>query len=275
MPGRDAASGQRAAALSALGARGESGAKVPVLLLHGQPGSSRDWGLVVSAIAGRARVLAIDRPGWDGRSAPGGVARSAEAAVVALDREGVSSAVVVGLSFGGAVAAWLAAEHPDRVAALVLISPAANTAALQPVDRLLAMPVIGYALSAGLLAGAGLGLTSGRVRRRLEATFALPDDYLRSAARRLRQRGAWESFVVEQRALLRELPRLEERLDRIRAPTTVVLGTADTVVPRQAGRQLVQQIPGAELVEIEGGHHVLPAEHPDRLAGLILRAAAA
>lgn len=274
MAGRDAASGHRGTALSASGAGGENGAAVPVLLLHGQPGSARDWGLVVSAIGGRARCLAIDRPGWDGVSAPGGVARSAEAAVRALDRDGIDRAAVAGLSFGGGVAAWLAAEHPDRVAGLVLISPAANTASLQPVDRLLALPVAGYAVSAGLLAGAGVGLASRRVRRRLEGAFALPDDYLRSAGRRLRKPAAWEAFVVEQRALLRELPRLEERLGRIRAPTTVVVGTADTVVPLEAGRQLAEQIPGAELVEIEGGHHVLPAEHPERLAELILRAAA-
>jgi pimeloyl-ACP methyl ester carboxylesterase len=51
-----------------------------------------------------------------------------------------------------------------------------------------------------------------------------------------------------------------------------VIGTADTIVPVQAGRQLSEQIPGAELVEIDGGHHVLAAEHPGRLADLILAA---
>jgi pimeloyl-ACP methyl ester carboxylesterase len=250
-----------------------TGARPPVLLLHGQPGSARDWTLVEASIGDCAETIAIDRPGWDGRSAPGGLAHSSAAAVRALDEAGVARAVVVGLSFGGAVAAWMAVEHPDRVAALVLVSPAANMASLQPVDRLLALPMVGYAASAGVLAGAGLALASGRFRRRLERTFALPDDYLRAASRRLRRPDAWTAFVVEQRALLDELPQLEKRLGEITAPTSVVVGTADTVVPREASRQLSDQIAHAELVEIPGGHHVLPAEHPARLAELILAAA--
>ncbi|HWD85004.1 MAG TPA: alpha/beta hydrolase [Solirubrobacteraceae bacterium] len=251
----------------------QTGANLPALLLHGQPGSARDWTLVEDAVGERLKTIAIDRPGWDGRSEPGGLEPSGRAAVAALDGAGAARAVVVGLSFGAAVATWVAAEHPERVAALVLVSPAANTASLQPVDRLLALPGVGYAASAGVLAGAGLALASGRVRQRLERTFALPDDYLRTASRRLRRPAAWTAFVVEQRALLEELPRLEERLSEITAPTTVVVGTADTVVPLEASRQLSRQIPAAKLVEIPGGHHVLPAEHPARLAELILAAA--
>jgi pimeloyl-ACP methyl ester carboxylesterase len=248
---------------------------LPVVLLHGQPGSARDWTLVQAAIGDRAETIAIDRPGWDGHSAPGGLGHSAAAAIAALDGAGVQRAVVVGLSFGGAVAAWLAVEHPERVAGLVLVSPAANTASLQPVDRVLALPVVGYLASTGLLAGAGVALSSGPVRRRLEGTFTLPEEYLRSAGRRLRSPSAWKAFIVEQRALLRELPELEPRLGRISAPTTVVVGTSDMIVPRRAVLELSRQIPQAELVEIAGGHHVLPAEYPDRVAEIILAAAEA
>jgi pimeloyl-ACP methyl ester carboxylesterase len=246
-----------------------------VLLLHGQPGSARDWDRVIAALAERdaqARAIAVDRPGWDGRSPAGGLALSATAAVAALDAAGAERATVVGLSFGGAVAAWLAAEHPERVAAQVLVSPAANLASIQPVDRLLAAPLAGYLISAALMGGAAAALSARWVRRRLEAGFALPDEYLLAAARRLRSPAAWESFVVEQRALLRDLPDLEARLSRISVPTTIVLGTADTIVPVASGRRLAAQIPGAELVEIDGGHHVLPAEHPARLAEIILAA---
>jgi pimeloyl-ACP methyl ester carboxylesterase len=245
-----------------------------VLFFHGQPGSARDWTLVQSAIGDRLETIAIDRPGWDGRSPAGGLGRSVAAGISALDRAGARRAVIVGLSFGGAVAAWMAVEHPDRVAALVLVSPAANTASLQTVDRLLALPIAGYAASTAVLAGAGLALASRTIRRRLEQTFQLPDDYLRTTSRSLRSPRAWTAFLVEQRALLAELPALEERLGEITAPTTVVVGTADTVVPLVASRQLSRQIPHAELVEIPGAHHVLPAEHPERLAELILIAAA-
>jgi len=244
-----------------------------VLLLHGQPGSARDWELVAEEIGDRADAIALDRPGWDGGSRAGGLERSGEAAVAALDARGVERGIVVGLSFGGAVAAWMAVHHPRRVAALVLVSPAANTDSLQLIDRFLAAPVVGYAASAALLGAAGIALGSRRVRERLERSFALPDDYLRAAAGRLRDPAAWDAFSVEQRALLRDLPLLESDLTRIECPTTVVIGTSDTVVPLAAGRRLAEQIPRARLVEIEGGHHVLPAEHPRRLAEVILAAA--
>jgi pimeloyl-ACP methyl ester carboxylesterase len=272
MARRGAASGHGEAALSASETGQNTGERPPVVLLHGQPGSARDWTLVQAAIGARARMVVPSRPGGDGRSAAGGLAHNAAAVVAALDRAGVERAVVVGLSFGGAVAAWLAVEHPDRVARLVLVSPAANTASLQPVDRLLALPMLGYAVSSALLAGAGVGLAFRPVRRRLERRFVLPDDYLRSAGTRLRNPAAWQAFIVEQRALLRDIPALEGRLGQVSAPTTVVIGTADTVVPREAGALLTRQIPDAELVEIAGGHHVLAAEHPERLAEIILAA---
>lgn len=275
MARREWASGHGRGVLSASEDGPASGAAHPVLLLHGQPGSGRDWDLVVAAIGSRAKTIAFDRPGWSGGSPAGGLQHNADAALACLDGAGVGRAVVAGLSFGGAVAAWLAVQHPERVAALVLVSPAANTASLQPVDRLLALPVAGYAASAALLAGAGVALASSRIRQRLETRFALPDDYLRSASHRLRNPAAWDAFVVEQRALLRDLPELERRLNQITSPSSVVVGTSDTVVPLEAGRLLTKQIPGAALVEIEGGRHVLPAEHPARLAEVILGAARA
>jgi pimeloyl-ACP methyl ester carboxylesterase len=153
----------------------------------------------------------------------------------------------------------------------VLAAPAANLASLEPIDRLLALPVIGDLASAAVLSGAALGLASRRVRRWYGLAVALPDDYLRASARKFRRRAAWDAFVAEQRALFRDLPVLERRLSEIAVPTTVVVGTADTIVPLASVRLLATQIPGAELVEIDGAHHVLPAEHPRALAEVILR----
>jgi pimeloyl-ACP methyl ester carboxylesterase len=68
---------------------------------------------------------------------------------------------------------------------------------------------------------------------------------------------------------------LEELLPTITTATTVVVGTADTVVGAESGRLLAQQIPGATLVEIEGGRHALTATHGTRVAELILAATVA
>jgi pimeloyl-ACP methyl ester carboxylesterase len=249
------------------------GQACPALLLHGQPGSARDWEPVIEAIDGRVQTVAVDRPGWDGRTRAGGLAVSAAGALAALDGRGIERAVVAGLSFGGGVAAWLAAHHQDRVAGLVLVAPAANEAALVPVDRLLALPIVGYAVSSAMLSAAGVALSAGAVRSRVATRFALRDDYLASMGRRLRSGQARRAFWVEQRAMLRELPVLERRLEGISAPTTVIVGTGDTVVPPAAGRRLAEQISGARLIEIPAAGHRLFAQYPRRIAEEIVGAA--
>jgi pimeloyl-ACP methyl ester carboxylesterase len=243
------------------------------VLLHGQPGSARDWDGVLAALGERTHTLAIDRLGWDGASAAAGLQENADAALVALDALGAERATLVGHSFGAAVAGWVAAHHPDRVDALVLVAPAANVASLFPVDRWLALPVAGYLASTSLLAGAGVALASGQARRWIAGQLALDERFLQDAGRAMRSPAAWRAFAVEQRALIRELPTLEKMLPQIEAPTRVVIGTADRVVPPSSARKLAGQIAGAELFEIEHANHLLPLQHPERVAELITAAA--
>jgi pimeloyl-ACP methyl ester carboxylesterase len=71
-----------------------------------------------------------------------------------------------------------------------------------------------------------------------------------------------------------ELPVLEARLAEISAPTTIVAGSADRVVPLSAARRLATQIRDAELVVIERAAHLLPQQHPDSVAAAIAAATA-
>jgi pimeloyl-ACP methyl ester carboxylesterase len=239
-----------------------------VLLLHGQPGSARDWDRVLDALGRDVEVLAIDRPGWDGRSAATNLAGNAAAAIAALDAHRIARAVVVGHSFGGAVAAWLAVHHPERVAALVLAAPSANDRAVYALDRVLASRVVG----AAVVGGAGAALSVSLVRHVVAKRAQLEEPYLRGLARLLTKPWAWRAFVVEQRALLEGIPRLEPQLHRISAPTAIVAGAADQIVPTSAAELLAQQIPGAELMLLRRAGHLLPHRHADKLAEIILTA---
>jgi pimeloyl-ACP methyl ester carboxylesterase len=242
-----------------------------VLLLHGQPGNARDWERVVAAIGSRARVRAIDRPGWDGRGTPAtGLPGNAAAALAALDDWGVERATIAGHSFGAGVAAWLAAFSPGRVERLVLVAPSASTASLYRLDHWLATPVIGELASGAALGSAGIVLSAGFVRRRIAREPVVEADYLRAASQRLRSRATWRAFAVEQRALVRDLPALDPALERIAAPTTIVAGSRDIVVPPSSVRRLAAQIPSARLKLIERAGHLLPFGHADVLAGLIV-----
>jgi pimeloyl-ACP methyl ester carboxylesterase len=240
---------------------------LPVLLLHGQPGCARDWELVAAAIGPRA--IAIDRPGWDGHSDPTDLEGNGRAAIAELDRRGVEKAVIAGHSLGGAVAAWLAVHHPARVARLVLAAPAANVASLHALDRWLAAPRIGYAMSVAALEGPGLARAADPIRRRIAADLSVDDRCLRVAGRQLLRPGAWRAFAAEQRALVRDLPLLERGLSQVSAPTTIVCGAGDRIVPISSARRLAAQISGAELVVLEGAGHLLPFQRAQRLAELI------
>jgi pimeloyl-ACP methyl ester carboxylesterase len=245
---------------------------VAVLLLHGQPGSARDWDAVVAALPNRAKPLVISRPGWDGVTRSTTLEGNAEAALRALDLAGAERALVVGHSLGGAVAAWLAASRPGRVAGLVLVAPSANRDALVPADHLLATPLLGDALTAVALAVAGNVLAVGGLRRLLAQELGVDANYLRRSTPMLTRPRTWRSFVAEQRMLVRELPELEARLAGIRAPTIVVAGTADRIVPIRSARRLSEQIPGARLIALRGAHHLVHQQRPVQLAQIILSA---
>jgi pimeloyl-ACP methyl ester carboxylesterase len=240
-----------------------------VLLLHGQPGTARDWDGVVAALPAGVGAVAIDRPGWNGAGRAGDLAHNAAAAIAALDRAGAERATVVGHSFGGAVAAWLAARHPERVAALVLVAPAASRAALSPVDRLLAAPVAGYALGTSLMAVSGAALAAPPARHAIGAHLRLDDAFVQRAGQMLRSPRSWHAFAAEQRALLRALCELEAALGSIAAPTTIVIGTEDRIVSPASARELARGLPSARLVGIAGAGHLLPFQQPARLAELI------
>lgn len=181
-------------------------------------------------------------------SKPCGLECNAEAALDALDRADTERAAVVGYSLGGAVAAWLAAAHPERLSRLVLVAPAANRESLVALDHVLAAPAVGELASALAVAVASVALV----------------------APRLLTIDSWRSFVAEQRMLIRELPLLEPLLGRIATPTTIVIGTADRIVPPSSARALARQIPGAELVQIDRATHLLLRRQAQRLAEILL-----
>lgn len=241
----------------------------PVLLLHGQPGSAADWTQVIAALGNETQTIAIDRPGWDGATRATDLSGNAEVAVGALDRRQTQRATVVGHSLGAGIAAWIAVHYPERVRALVLAAPAANTASLTHVDQFLATPLAGPLVSSGILASTSAALRFGPFRHSLVRRLSLDDRQLLTLGRHLAWPAAWRAFAIEQRALITQLPQLDAELCRIAVPTVIVAGAHDRIVPAAAARALATQIPGAELVLLAGAGHLLPHRHGERLAAII------
>lgn len=226
----------------------------------------------MAALDGRGQAIAIDRPGWDGRSAARDLAGNARAVLQTLDEAGAGRAILVGHSLGAAVAAWTASEYPERVAALVLAAPAANRASLGFIDRWLAAPVAGPLTSAAALTGLGTALSAAPLRRRLAGRAELEEAYLRASARVMLSGWTRRAFSAEQRSLLRDLPRLEARLTAVQAPTFILTGSEDRIVPPAAPRALAGQIAGASLIELPGAGHLLPQRHAEQLVEAIMLA---
>jgi pimeloyl-ACP methyl ester carboxylesterase len=248
-----------------------------VILVHGQPGSVADWHAVWPLLPGFT-VVVPDRLGY-GRTggAAAGFQENAASLVVLLDELGLTRAVIAGHSWGGGVALAFAECFPERTAGLVLAASVGPGEQFGWDDRLLAAPILGEALAALTLGAAGRVLRHARVQaladRRLGARAREAVNVLIGMTGARTHAAAWRSFVTEQRVLLRDLEALGPGLPTIGAPTAVINGSTDRVVPPLVADRLTAQIPGATHTVVAGAHHLLPHEHPEALAAAIRQVA--
>lgn len=246
-----------------------------VLLVHGQPGLGSDFDAVAALLADH-RLLAPDRPGYGGSGdTPVSMEQNAQLFADLLEAEGAAPATIVGHSYGGGIAILLAARRPDLVSGLVLVSSVGIEGSINRLDHLLATPLIGETLSAAGLYALGRvlpkfrGIASLAPRDLLQrARIVLPDStYLAVASERGRQ--TWKSFVAEQRFLLKEIGPIETALEDIRAPTVVLAGAWDVVVPPSVGAAIAAAIRGAELIVVEHVAHFVPRDAPKVVADAV------
>jgi pimeloyl-ACP methyl ester carboxylesterase len=243
-----------------------------VVLLHGQPGTAADWVGVAERLPPTVRVIVPDRPGYGrtgGRAQ--GFAANADAVVDLLDRLAIERAHVVGYSWSGGVALALARDQPARLTGATLVASVRPGASLGLVDRTLAVPVLGAALSASAIGITGLVLRVPRVRRAVDRRYGgTADEGLSALGQTLAGGRAGISFFREQRALLGELAGLAGVLGAVTVPVTVIYGTNDRMVPPGDGAELARSIAGAREVVVEGAGHLLPHERPEVVAEAIL-----
>ncbi|MDQ2682391.1 MAG: alpha/beta fold hydrolase [Chloroflexota bacterium] len=206
---------------------GVAGQGRPVVLVHGLSASSRWWDRNVPALAERHRVYAVDLPGFGENRAPGLLALDAMAVWLLrwLEAIGIGRCHLVGHSMGGFVAINLAVMAPDRVDRLVLVDP---------VVRPFVHPYVGPLQ--GLLA-------------ELRHT---PRAFLPVLARDFARAGAW---TVQRAAHAVVRADARPRLAEIQAPTLVIWGEHDALVPMVTAQEVVGAIPDARLVTLPSAGH--------------------
>jgi pimeloyl-ACP methyl ester carboxylesterase len=221
-----------------------AGAGEPLVLVHGLSGSTRWWRRNLPALASRARVYLLDLPGFGAMSRSRGRFALAEAAdwlYAWMRAVSLPPACLVGHSMGGYICLQVAARHLEAVHRLALVAPAGIPTGHSIFDEVL--PLARAILHSSpwfypiLLADA---LRSG------------PSTVLRAA-----------SEVV--RGDVREL------LAQVAAPTLLIWGARDTLVPAAAGAVMRNALPNARLLTLDAAGHVAMFDRPHAFNSALLR----
>ncbi|MEF3047769.1 alpha/beta fold hydrolase [Pseudotabrizicola sp. L79] len=250
-----------------------------LVLIHGANGSLREFTLgLADRLADRYRVIMVDRPGL-GHSDPlprgqTSVAAQANRLRATVAQLGVTTPLVLGQSYGGAVAlAWALQERP---AALVLVSGVAMPwpGKLDPWYR-----ATDTALGRHLLIPlAAAFVPESYVRRSIEGVFAPqspPAGYADHIGVDFTLRRSSLGNNVDQLNNLRpEMVQMQPHYPTLDLPIEVIHGDADTIVPLQIhARPLSELVPQANLTVLAGAGHMPHHTHPDAVIAAIDRAA--
>jgi pimeloyl-ACP methyl ester carboxylesterase len=221
------------------------------------------------------QAIAIDRPGHGYSERPGTTALSpalhAHYVRGVLRAIGVERPLLVGHSWGGAVALAYALEYPDAVAGLVLLAGAAygRDGLTDPRSPIVAIPVLGDLLTHAFYLPVTQALYPPPEPDDLGGE-PLPAPYL-AVAQRLALRPA--HFLAEardSRELGAALRTMRPRYGEIRVPVVLVHGDADSQVPlEQHALPLHQAIPGSRLVVLADAGHWVHFADPERVLAAI------
>lgn len=235
----------------------------PIVFIHGASTSLYDPMLSFrEKLESRGTLLFVDRPGH-GRSDAGGPENilpdgQADAISILMKKRGIGSAIIVGHSFGGAIAAALAIRHPEKVRGLVFLSPAVypwSSGVAWYYDAARA-PITGALFSAFIVPPMGFLA----INRATDAVFAPnqpPAGYAEKTKALQAIRPAAFRHNAKEIAALSDWAKVASKQYRhIRAPTIIITGDLDEIVsPDIHARHLARDIPGARLIVVQNLGH--------------------
>ena len=252
----------------------------PVVLIHGNPGSCQDWTRLYGPLSARYQTIAFDRPGHGHSDRPNHrditVEVQANLLCAALDQIRVERPILVGHSWGGALALAYALSYPRDVSGLVLLAPAIyeSNDGVSFLSKLPAWPVIGDVMNFLFTPLVGAWL----VRTDLEKAFSpdvVPKNYLRHTLAEWTVPKKVKWYSVDDALLNESLPKLSPRYSEINVPTAIVTGDSDLIVPaKENSHRLYETLPHAELVVLEKTGHQIPFTRPEAVVEAIDRVAA-
>ncbi len=229
----------------------------PSLVLGGSLGTTASvWDPLLPAMTSDFRVVRYDHLGHGQSDNPPGpytIERLGLAVLGLLDRLGLDRVAYAGLSLGGMVGIWLAANAPDRIDRVALMCTAARVPAGPWRDRITAVEAGGIPAIAAPVSGRWF-------------TPHWADEHA--------------AVVQELRAVLEGLPAdgyvaccaaiesmdLRPDLARIAIPTLVIGGAQDEAIPVKYQREIADGVIGARLLVLDDAAHLAPVQHPEAVA---------
>jgi len=235
-----------------------AGSGAPLLVLHhdiGRPERSP----FDDALTNRFSVLAPSHPGYDRSSRPDWMRSVRDVAVVyqwlIAERDLARGLTVVGLGFGGWIAAEMATMSPRAFKRLVLVGAMGIKPERGEIADQALLSYIDYVRR---------GFTDARAFDRLfGAEPATPVLEQWDLNREMTFRIAWKPYMYS--------PTLPHLLGGVTTPALVVWGRDDRIVPLECGERYQKALPNARLEIVEGAGHFVDMEQPERLAELVTR----
>jgi 3-oxoadipate enol-lactonase len=235
----------------------EAGSGPPLLLIMGLGYSHEMWHRTTPLVSKHFRTILVDNRGVGRSDVPPGpypIATMAADAAAVLDAAGVESADVYGISMGGMIAQEFALQYPRRVRKLILGCTACGgpkAVRAEPEVNQVLMMRGNMTMDEGIEAAVPYIYDAETPRARIDedlairrVTYPKPEAY----AAQLQGILAWESY---------------SRLGQIKAPTLVIHGETDRLVPVGNGRLIAESIAGSKLVTLPHASHIYMTDQPE------------
>jgi 3-oxoadipate enol-lactonase len=234
----------------------ELGKGEPLLLIMGLGWASYLWNRTRKLLSEKFRVITFDNRGVGRSDVPEGpypIPTMASDAAAVLDAAGVKSAHVFGISMGGMIAQEVALNYPERVKSLILgCTAAGGPAALQPSPEVIQTLM-------------RRGMTPQEAIEAIDPFIYHPDTAPELIEEERKLRLEWyptsEGYLGQLQGIM--MWEAYSRIGKIAAPTLVLHGDADQLVPTGNGKLIAERIPNAKFVTISKAGHVFPTDQPE------------
>jgi pimeloyl-ACP methyl ester carboxylesterase len=249
-----------------LGARihwDEEGSGAPLLLIMGLGWSSHAWHRTRPVLSEKYRTIALDNRGVGRSEAPPGpysIAQMAADAAAVLNAARVNTAHIFGVSMGGMIAQEFALQYPNKVRSLILGCTAAGGPQAVRAEQEVLQVLMTRGQDPDQFAKAirPFIYAQGTSQERIEEDTTVRRKWYPSADAyfaQLQAIMAWEAY---------------SRIGQISAPTQVIHGENDRLVPPENARQISARIPGAKLVMLAKASHIFATDQPHAAHAAVL-----